>query len=1164
MKNESTLSFGSPRIILGCVISLLLLVQFPVHLYPGPAGEDRLPTDYQNPTPQEKESNYCTRDAEPDPALTFYTHITFTAIQGRKDDLWAVGNGLLFHIRQDDYQTGVIDLGLEGRESIHQLKRSEVALYLMGNESMYRYDLFSQKVGHISMPDNITYGNLEGITPFVWDAGVSNVGEGLVLFGEGMVTILSISGSHNTEIILQKDIDVSAGTYLWSSALPGRILMGFSNSLFMVDTERIVKMDEEPGKSGRTYARMDEKGRKSEYVVMGFDSMLEKFALNSEKNTGTTSLSLDSVESLWESPDGENIIDFDIKGDTITLISGGKVYTSDNGKEVGFILPGAEAPTSTGNAGYVLDNGNIFKIDPQHNTIERLLLNMPVMNISKMDASTGPLVTANSTAISILPRGKAPDLWTTISEIMEVEIKNPVIHIDEQNNIWVAQKEYIFRGVMENNIASWVKYSIPDLNPPKHIASSGNWVALLNETSLSLFNHSSKEVTSKLDSNTTTGKFITIRPDTTNEVFWVLCEQGFVRISIPENKSIEHIFFGEMQGSTEFFDMEVTEDILWILGDTAVSIYYKSQNIHSHFPFEGDMLGEDLRVMSAHGRETYIGGTALYHIDELSGVDGFRQIEFGNEISGKIEILDHGNIHADNTQDIYIIDSDAVRIFNTSQSIWRSLTTSNGLASNDVRQITKDPFSNELWISAYGGVTKYNTENSTFDIITSQDGLSNNFVYTTHIDEQGVWLGTDGGGVNIQHPDGHWSSLTREDGVAEDDVLMIKSAGENRYWFCTDGGLTLYDRPNSTFENFLSPSKLAGGWVWDIDQLDEKVYVATDNGISVWNRDTNEWTRFFRPLDMPSHEVFSVDLFEYNGNDYLWAGTSAGVVCHNITGDDWDILNEEDGIYDSRVKNTYFDGEEVWVGSGSGITVFSPEGIFIRSYDRRDGLVYDKVNSVTRIDEIMYISTAGGVSIFSENGEGMSLTPIFLETADNCGDIWIEDYEFRVTANEPENTPDGNLLSVNISVGSQVQGNAFLLISTTPIQELYGVIESLECLDASTETPHLFSDPAGSWVLLEFNMNSGINEIEGSISLNVSEEEIYFLVDPCDHWPESDENNNQLLVTPESPEYGNTPGDIPTQDTYNSPLWPSIVAGAFLMGIVAYFWMKKRSRNTGK
>jgi len=102
---------------------------------------------------------------------TFYTHITFGAIEGRKDDIWAVGNDMLFHIRGDTDNIRVIDIGLEKDENIVHIAHSAVALYLKSQLSLYRYDLFSQNTERITMPAGISMETLRNVLPLVWDAG---------------------------------------------------------------------------------------------------------------------------------------------------------------------------------------------------------------------------------------------------------------------------------------------------------------------------------------------------------------------------------------------------------------------------------------------------------------------------------------------------------------------------------------------------------------------------------------------------------------------------------------------------------------------------------------------------------------------------------------------------------------------------------------------------------------------------------------------------------------------------------------------------------------------------------------------------------------------------------------------------------------------------------
>ena len=223
------------------------------------------------------------------------------------------------------------------------------------------------------------------------------------------------------------------------------------------------------------------------------------------------------------------------------------------------------------------------------------------------------------------------------------------------------------------------------------------------------------------------------------------------------------------------------------------------------------------------------------------------------------------------------------------RAAWRTFTTEDGLASNNVESIFQDQEEN-LWFSSSvrlmggKGVTKY--DGQTFRVFTTQDGLPSNNVARVFQDREGslffntdkgvsrcdpallklqtlpgkiwedvnwgndtvlagvfsiiqdrdgsLWFGTWGGGVTRY--DGAASTrFTVNDGLASNNAWRIIQDREGHKWFSTDRGVSRYD--GQTFSSLTPDDGLAGNYATQIhEDTDGTLWIGTGEGITRFRR----------------------------------------------------------------------------------------------------------------------------------------------------------------------------------------------------------------------------------------------------------------------------------------------------------------------------------------
>ena len=92
------------------------------------------------------------------------------------------------------------------------------------------------------------------------------------------------------------------------------------------------------------------------------------------------------------------------------------------------------------------------------------------------------------------------------------------------------------------------------------------------------------------------------------------------------------------------------------------------------------------------------------------------------------------------------------------------------------------------------------------------DYLNNNEINCMYEHSDGtIWVGTQGGGINIIDPDNYqFSHLAAEDGLPGDDVFSILPDDDGNLWCSTNKGLSFYDHNTFSFKNYTPQDGIQG------------------------------------------------------------------------------------------------------------------------------------------------------------------------------------------------------------------------------------------------------------------------------------------------------------------------------------------------------------------
>lgn len=342
------------------------------------------------------------------------------------------------------------------------------------------------------------------------------------------------------------------------------------------------------------------------------------------------------------------------------------------------------------------------------------------------------------------------------------------------------------------------------------------------------------------------------------------------------------------------------------------------------------------------------------------------------------------------------------------------------------------PENETVWIGTFGGgLNRIDRKTGTVQAYRYDPGnpssISSDKIYNIFRNEDGLlWVATSGGGLN--RFDEQTNTFTAYKTIPDDPTTLpsnfittIEQAGPNRLWVGTLGlGLALFDTSSgkviTLYKNIPDdPTSLAEDTIYDLAvDSQQQVWVATARGgLNRLNPATGQFTRFQNDPGTPNQIASNsvYALYLDEPNGILWVGTSGGLSRLNLSAGEWTTYNDRRGLSSNTVVGIQPDGTGgLWVSTTRGLSRFDAVLGTFRNYDARDGLQGNQFN-------IASTARAADGEVFFGGPNGVN----FFHTYD----IFNNFYEPKVmfTGLELFNLPvsvDGKILSQPIEYTSSI------------------------------------------------------------------------------------------------------------------------------------------------
>ncbi|MES2397866.1 MAG: two-component regulator propeller domain-containing protein, partial [Bacteroidota bacterium] len=229
-----------------------------------------------------------------------------------------------------------------------------------------------------------------------------------------------------------------------------------------------------------------------------------------------------------------------------------------------------------------------------------------------------------------------------------------------------------------------------------------------------------------------------------------------------------------------------------------------------------------------------------------------------------------------------------------------------------------------MWLASYGSGLSFYGKDEQFKQFNSENGLSDDFVYTLTKDSKNdVWAGTDAGITHVETKNPLspvFTVISMKKGLPDNIVLNLVCDKNDDIWVAMpDSGVCRYDVTESKFKRF----KNASGWKYGIVtslyfNSTGTLYIGTkDNGVITYSVN-KEGKELLRVIDVKNgllnNEVNSIFV---DREDNLWVGTAKGLseMCQGRVS----YLTSKNGLLSDKAFTFYADKKDnYWIGTDKG------------------------------------------------------------------------------------------------------------------------------------------------------------------------------------------------------------------------------------------------------
>ncbi len=270
----------------------------------------------------------------------------------------------------------------------------------------------------------------------------------------------------------------------------------------------------------------------------------------------------------------------------------------------------------------------------------------------------------------------------------------------------------------------------------------------------------------------------------------------------------------------------------------------------------------------------------------------------------------------------------------------------NGRVANGIKSLAVDK--NNLWIGTLEGLSIMRKTSGTishFDI-PGRGRLGEKIIHAILPEDDGAWLGTNGGGLKFFRDGQTVLSFFNDGGVewlADNFVTALIKDASGNLWIGTQNGISCYDTKQKVFTNLLyrrgkeTPGQISHSHVTDFFlDSNQRMWVGTESGLNYFDLKSRQFYAITDLLGLPDNFIHAIT---EDADHNLWFSTDYGIVKLSFkrfrvpfNSEDFQFTRYKlsDGLPSNQFSNSCgltLQTKELAFGGLNGISIFNPDKI---------------------------------------------------------------------------------------------------------------------------------------------------------------------------------------------------------------------------------------------
>lgn len=444
------------------------------------------------------------------------------------------------------------------------------------------------------------------------------------------------------------------------------------------------------------------------------------------------------------------------------------------------------------------------------------------------------------------------DSTTFHDEILSIsKVQDALVICDMEANTFLASA----KSIVQNPQTSYAKTIQKFPNRPSKAFFKGNELYYLSENYSFLIYNLNTGVTTNMSQKFPElfeGKvFYSLFVDE-NDLIWIGTNKGLIKV---ENRP--EIFAKELSNNPERVSTrELYEDTN---GDIYVCSYNglwkkpKQKNTWERYEYSNSSEAKNVAdvytnyihpltmIPDNNSDYFYVGmdASVLLRFNKITKVYQKTGMRYENDADQLSNISD---LATDKNGNIWMAGTNGLFIYDPKLRTARRYKGQNVFLSNiRIRQLFSDITHNLMYIATTKGLYVIEVDKGLLKHLGTQStpALSHDdIMYVGKYKNGAIWLGTNGGGVNVLSPNlNEVTYIRRQDGLSNEIVYSIIPENENIYWIATFNGLDRYQKDKNTFTNFFEEDGVSSNEFNQNSFLrtnDKRFYFGSINGITTF------------------------------------------------------------------------------------------------------------------------------------------------------------------------------------------------------------------------------------------------------------------------------------------------------------------------------------------